>query len=95
MGELFDSIHRKRYRNRMDFSKFKKLIITPVTGAVTFPGNAKVSLKSRAGNAANATAIIVVLNTTRTIKAPALGVNVGWDVLVDNGIGKYFKIASL
>jgi hypothetical protein len=68
---MTDTVIRGRME-RQDISRFKSLIITPLTGAVTFPGNARVRLRSIAGCAAGTTAATITSRSTRTIKTPLL-----------------------
>lgn len=100
-----------RRKDRQDVTRFKGLIATPVTGAVIFPANARVRLRSVAGCAAGTVAATLTGPAVRTLATPLLAAggsvtvdkvavdttltpSVGFQVLIDTGLGKFRQIAS-
>jgi hypothetical protein len=95
-------------KQRQDRTAFKTLIATPATGAFQMPANGRLAFKSRAGCAAGTTAATLNSRSFKTpllaagarthLEYVGRGVTVtpqtGFDVLLDNGLGHYVKIAG-
>lgn len=100
--------YKRELRARRDRKAFAALLATPGTGAVTFPANASVSMRSVAGCVAGTEAATF---NGRSIGTPELDAGgtvtvgyiergtvftpaAGFEILIDTGLGRKSKIGE-